>query len=286
MLSVGSLFSGTGAIELGLKEARGFKIMWNCEVEPYCSVLLQERTGLPNLGDIEHVAWQEVPRVDVLCGGSPCQDFSVAGKGEGLKGSKSRLWFNFLEAIRILRPKYVLFENVSAITKRGLHVVLAGLAEAGYDAEWLDIRALDFGAPHKRERIFLVAYTKQRGLQTKSEHALSPESLSQEQRRAKTIDKGSCQATICYSDKGLCKCSQEEVCTRRSVFGLSDWEIEPAVGRVVNGTSSRLDSYIWRERIKALGNGVVPQITKWIGERIMQAELNTEKATRRNDENS
>lgn len=160
MLTVGSLFSGIGGIELGLEMTGGFRTLWHSEIEPYaCEVLAKHWPGVPNLGDITKINWNEIDRPDVICGGFPCQDISVAGKGAGIaEGTRSGLWFEFRRAIGVLRPRYVIIENVSALVIRGLDIVLADLAQAGYDAEWADIRAADVGAPHRRERIFIVAY--------------------------------------------------------------------------------------------------------------------------------
>src|SRR3990167_684603 len=158
MLKVGSLFSGIGGIDLGLERTGGFKIVWFSEIEPYCiEVLKKHWPEVKNHGDITKIKWEDVERVDVLAGGFPCQDISVAGKGAGIiEGKRSSLWKYFAAAIRALRPSYVIIENVSALSNRGLDVVLANLAKEGYDAEWLDLRASDFGAPHKRERIFII----------------------------------------------------------------------------------------------------------------------------------
>jgi len=94
----------------------------------------------------------------IIAGGFPCQDISVAGKGAGLDGTRSGLWFEYARLIGEIRPRYAIMENVGALTHRGLDRVLGSLAEIGYDAEWQDIRASDVGAPHRRERIWIVAY--------------------------------------------------------------------------------------------------------------------------------
>lgn len=161
MLTVGSLFSGIGGLEKGLEDTGGFRTVWQCEIEPYPSAVLRKHwPGIPNLGDITKVRWEDVKRPDLICGGFPCQDISWAGKGAGIeKGARSSLWFEYAKAIRILRPRYALMENVPALTHRGLSRVLASLAEIGYDAEWFHLSAADVGAWHKRERIFILAYT-------------------------------------------------------------------------------------------------------------------------------
>ena len=111
------------------------------------------------LGDITQIDGTKLPKGEwIIAGGFPCQDISVAGKGAGLAGSRSGLWFEYARLIGELRPRYAIMENVGALTFRGLGAVLGSLAEIGYDAEWQDIRASDVGAPHRRERIWIVAY--------------------------------------------------------------------------------------------------------------------------------
>jgi len=160
MLTVGSLFSGIGGIELGLEATGGFRTIWHSEIDEYaCKVLAKHWPDVPNHGDITTIDWSRIDAPDVLCGGLPCQDISVAGKGAGIKdGTRSGLWFEFANAIRVLRPRYVLIENVAALIIRGLDIVLGDLAEIGYDAEWATVQAAQVGAPHKRERVFIVAY--------------------------------------------------------------------------------------------------------------------------------
>jgi DNA (cytosine-5)-methyltransferase 1 len=255
MISVGGLFSGYGGIELGLEQTKGFKTLWHCEIEPYPSAILHERfPGVPNLGDITKVKWNEQEhKVDIICGGFPCQDISQAGKRKGIiKGeTRSGLWGEFHRAIRILRPRYVLIENVSAITNLGLDIVLADLAQERYDAEWLDLRASDFGAPHRRERIFIVGYISNtddsRYIHSDVSHTLRKGFHGQQQ-----------------------PFRSEKTHSFKSEHG--GWETECGLDRVVNGLTRGLDSYIWRERIKALGNGVVPQVARWVGERILERE--------------
>jgi DNA-cytosine methyltransferase len=160
MITVGSLFSGIGGIDLGLERTGGFKTMWFSEIDAYASAVLKKHwPNVPNHGDITRIDWNGIERPDMLCGGFPCQDISIAGKGKGItKDTRSGLWFEFAKAIRILRPRYVLVENVAEILSNGLTIVLGDLAEAGYDAEWKIISAAEIGAPHTRKRVFVLAY--------------------------------------------------------------------------------------------------------------------------------
>ena len=155
----GSLFSGYGGLDLAIEEVLGATCAWHCEVDPAAARILAHRwPGVPNLGDITAVDWSTVEPVDILSGGFPCQDISSAGLKAGLeKGTRSGLWYRYADAVRVLRPRLVVVENVSALLARGVDVVLGSLAELGYDARWTSVRAADVGAPHRRERIFLVA---------------------------------------------------------------------------------------------------------------------------------
>lgn len=158
-MKIGSLFSGLGGLELGLEWAGVGHTVWQCEQNTAAQAVLRRHwPGVPVYSDVRTIGASNVEPVDVLCGGFPCQDISVAGNGAGLEGARSGLWFEYLRLIRELRPRYVVAENVAALITRGLEVVLGGLAESGYDALWLPIRASDVGAPHRRERIFIVAW--------------------------------------------------------------------------------------------------------------------------------
>jgi len=156
-MNVGSLFSGIGGIEIGF-EKQGFKTKWFVENDLYAREVLKKRFPEAILyGDITKIDFTKVPRVDILTGGFPCQDISNAGKRAGIEGSRSSLWKHYLRAISVLRPRYALIENVSALLGRGLDVVLCDLAQVGYDAEYHCVSASSVGAPHRRDRIFIVA---------------------------------------------------------------------------------------------------------------------------------
>lgn len=159
---IGSLFSGVGGLTAAVEQVTGGDLAWYSEVDPAaCRVLAERFPGVPNLGDVTAVDWAAVEPVDILEGGFPCQDISHAGKGAGIKeGTRSGLWFHFAAAIGVLRPRLVVLENVAAITAGGggLDVVLASLAEIGFDAEWGCLPAAAVGACHRRDRWFCVAW--------------------------------------------------------------------------------------------------------------------------------
>jgi DNA (cytosine-5)-methyltransferase 1 len=164
-LTVGSLFSGIGGLDLGLEWA-GFETKWFCEIEEFPQKVLKHHwPEVPIYNDVREITADTVIPVDVIAGGFPCQDISWAGIGRGIdynlseqEGTRSGLWWEMWRVIRNLRPRYVIAENVPALTHRGLDIVLGSLAQIGYDAEWQTISAASVGAPHIRERVFIVAY--------------------------------------------------------------------------------------------------------------------------------
>ena len=140
MLKIGSLFSGIGGIELGFEKAGEFKTIWFVENNEFCQKVLRKHWAYAKIhGDIAKIRWNCLERPDILTGGFPCQDISVAGKGKGITGKRSGLWKYYAEAIGILRPKYAVIENVPMLINRGLNVILADLAKNGYDAEWFNL---------------------------------------------------------------------------------------------------------------------------------------------------
>jgi DNA (cytosine-5)-methyltransferase 1 len=154
---VGDLFSGIGGFSLGLERA-GMRTAWFAETDPFASAVLRKHwPEVPNHGDVRSIRAGAVERVDVLCGGFPCQDISVAGLGRGLEGERSGLWREYARIIGELRPRYVIVENVAALLGRGLDRVLADLAALWYDAEWHVIPAAAVDAPHLRERVWIIA---------------------------------------------------------------------------------------------------------------------------------
>ena len=164
MKNVGSLFSGIGGFELGF-EREGFETKWFIENNEYCQAVLRKNfPNIPIYEDIQETEFRKLKRVNILTGGFPCQDISCANpRGEGISGERSGLWSYYAKAIREIRPEYAVIENVPMLANRGLNVVLGDLAENGYDAEWFCLRASDFGALHRRERLFVIAYPMRMG---------------------------------------------------------------------------------------------------------------------------
>ena len=160
---LGSLCTGYGGLDLGALAAfGGGRMAWCADIDPGVQLILAARMpGVPNLGDLRLVDWTTVDPVDVLTVGFPCQEISAAGQRKGItEGTRSGVWIDVVRGIRVLRPQLVIVENVAALRWRngGLHRVLGDLAEAGYDTVWRSVRASDIGAPHRRERVFLLAW--------------------------------------------------------------------------------------------------------------------------------
>lgn len=152
-MRVGSLCTGYG----GLDMAVGGDLVWVSDIDKgACALLAHRHPDIPNLGDLKKIDWSAVEPVDVLTAGYPCQPFSVAGKQKGAEDER-HIWPWIIEGIRILRPTRVVLENVAGHLRLGFGDVLGSLAEAGYDAEWVSVRASDVGAAHNRNRVFVVA---------------------------------------------------------------------------------------------------------------------------------
>ena len=245
-LTFGSLFAGIGGIDLGLERA-GMQCAWQVEIDDYATrVLTKHWPDVPKFRDVRECSARNLSAVDCIAGGFPCQDISKAGRGSGLAGKRSGLWFEFWRLIRELRPRYVVVENVSALLTRGMGTVLGNLAEIGYDAEWQCIPAASFGAPHLRERIFIVAYP----------HRINGN------RRA--VFDGAIY-------KAFTKKSEGWLSDGRSV-GITDGQGIRRVRRipdsricgVAHGLPARMD------RLRGLGNAVVPQIDEFVGQCIVR----------------
>ena len=161
-LSVLDLFAGIGGFTLGLHKTNLYETKYFCEWDESCQKVLKKHwPEIPCFGDIKELSKSNLSSdIDVITGGFPCQDISLAGKGAGLEGARSSHWYHYLRLISEIKPKGVIIENVSALRNRGLETVLQNLYEVGYDAEWHCITASYFGAPHERDRIWIIAYRR------------------------------------------------------------------------------------------------------------------------------
>lgn len=231
-LTVGSLFSGIGGIDLGLERA-GLDVRWMVERDPYCQgVLRRHWPDIPLYDDITTTDWKDVERVDVVAGGFPCQPFSYAGLRAGV-GDDRWLWPAIVACLRALRPRYVLLENVAALLSDAdaFGAVLGDLHLLGFDAEWSTLPACAVGAPHTRDRVFVLAYATNRD---------EPDHLPSDRR---------CAAGP-WQSRG----------SRRSP-GRDWWLSEPPVDRVAHGLPLR----VVRDGLHALGNAVVPAVAEAVG---------------------
>jgi DNA (cytosine-5)-methyltransferase 1 len=265
LLTFGSLFAGIGGFDLGFERA-GMVCKWQVEINDYANrVLAKHWPNVHRERDIRECGRHNLERVDVICGGFPCQDISYAGLGAGLDGERSGLFFEAIRLVRELGPRVVVLENVAALLTRGLDRVLGTLAEVGFDAEWHCIPAAAVGAPHIRDRVFVLAYSESDRNSKREKRA----------RRSGTDKQGAFwmdSDTNSLRSQGIWASRFEVVEARHeereseggSHGGGQPWAIEPDVGRVANGVPARVD------RLRGLGNAVVPQVAEWIGKRIVE----------------
>lgn len=256
-LKVLDLFSGIGGFSLGLERTGGFETTAFCEIDPFCRrVLAKHWPGVPCFEDVTTLRGEDVGSVDAICGGFPCQDISLAGDGAGLEGERSGLWREIARLVRELRPRLVLVENVSALLGRGLDRVLGDLAALGYSAWWRCIRASDVGAPHGRDRIWIVAYPEHRGLSFGRRIASACDTLLRSSGVPGDVAPGRIEQTpslVAVRQAGVGRHTQ------------AHWRTEPRVGRVAHGVPDRVG------QLSSYGNAVVPQIPELIGHAILES---------------
>lgn len=233
-LKVLDLFSGIGGFSLGLERTGGFETVAFCEIEDYPRRVLKKHwPKVPIYDDVRTLTADALSRdgiaVDVICGGFPCQDVSRAGKRAGIGGARSGLWSEFGRLVCELRPQFIIVENVSALLDDGMGVVCGDLASLGYDAEWHCISAAAVGAPHDRDRIWILAYPNEMGRKVPNQPFTGRSLSGYWLDRVEPIGRAS----------------------------------EPHLVRMGNGFPDDVD------RIAALGNAVVPQIPELIGRAIL-----------------
>lgn len=241
--TMGSLFSGIGGFDLGFERA-GFEIAWQVEIDPYCrKVLAKNFPDAERFEDVRIVGRETLRSVDIICGGFPCQDISIAGNRDGITGTRSGLWIHFKRIISELRPRVVLLENVRAllspiqregwVESAGIATVLGDLAEIGYDAEWDNVSAAFIGAPQPRERVWILAYPSG-------------------QRNARLIES----FDISRARQGWSGCQANLQRIADSALIGTDCFPQP----LLRGMDDRPAN--WMDRVAACGNAVIPQITE------------------------
>lgn len=343
-LRVLDIFSGLGGFSLGLERA-GMETVAFCEIDPLCQAILKKHwPDIPIYPDITKLTGAEIyanhGRIDCIAGGFPCQSVSVAGRKDGFANKeKSGLWYEYRRLIAEVRPRWIIIENVRNLLNIGFAEVLQDLSDLGLDAEWEVISASSVGAPHLRERLWIVAYPHGDGLRDRREWGpegkteaspLPPDDGPEKclantdnsgcgkQRGALTIptkplSPSQCGGVSQLADANLLgrqescepqplrpgqttpisapKCCGGGAIPNTHLPGLWEafatpeeksqwwaeatasfrnrWEIEPPVCRVANGLPPGLDK-LRRERIRALGNSLVPQIAELIGRQIIK----------------
>jgi DNA (cytosine-5)-methyltransferase 1 len=244
-LTLGSLFSGIGGFELGFQNASDlFKVKWQIENDPFCTSILERRfSKAKRYSDIKKVNVDEIERTDIICAGMPCQPYSFAGRRNGSNDSRY-LWPETFNIVRGVRPSWFILENVRGLltTEKGqiFSKILSDLASIGYNAEWEVLSARAFGAPHKRDRIFIVAYPIGKGLQRP------------------------------FFEGGVCSL-QEQTPTEfgnRSVACGAWWSQNISNIRMGDGVPLRLA----RSRVKSYGNAVCPPVIEFLAKRILEME--------------
>jgi DNA (cytosine-5)-methyltransferase 1 len=264
---IGSLFSGIGLLDYGVECAGLGQVIWQCEIEPFCrSVLAGRFPGCKLHSDVREINATNVEPIDIIIGGFPCQDLSVSGKGLGLAGSRSGLWFEYLRLIQELSPVGVIIENVTGLIRRGLDTVIQGLYDAGYKVEASIISADMLSAPHARDRLFIVAWN------ASLVHALAD--------RERSDGRGVCQKNRTRDKNPIS-------------FRGPNRKPEPGLGGAPYGCTNILDSTRWparpleiphswepprssaqdkisKMRRAALGNAVVPQCAFVAAKRLLQ----------------
>jgi len=276
-LTVGSLFSGIGGIDLGLERA-GMTVKWQSEIDPYaCEVLKKHWPDIPNLGDIKTVDWSTVEPVDLIAGGYPCQPFSTAGKRQG-ENDLRHLWPYFRDAISAIRPRFALLENVRGHLTMGGTTVIGDLTQIGYDCEWQVVSAASVGAPHRRDRIIIVAYPQGECGDVVNDYSgssMGPKTMQQSRNDSRPKNVADTYNAGNRTPQLETVKDWQKIEQRRQIFSFAEpgrfcgipnwWEVEPNMGRMANGVPSRVD------RLRGLGNAVVPQVAEYVGRLILQS---------------
>lgn len=271
--TVGSLFSGIGGIDLGLQRA-GWQIAWQVEIDPFCRrVLAKHWPAVPVFHDVRKVGADCLSPVDMIAGGFPCQDLSIAGSRSGINGQRSGLFWELARIVRSLRPRFVFLENVPGLLHSGggFGSVLGSLAAGGYCVAWDCIPAGFVGAPHIRDRLWIVAsrnVSDAIGDAIRIERQWSGEQYA-ESGSSEPGNNGAARTLANPNGEGIVP----ETGTEQEIRGRTSdrdreiwnhWSTEPGVGRMAHGVPGRVD------RLRGLGNACVPQIPELIGRRLLE----------------
>jgi len=249
-LTFGSLFAGIGGFDLGFERA-GMVCKWQVEIDDYANrVLAKHWPNVHRERDIRECGARNLEAVDVICGGFPCQDISLAGDGAGIDGTRSGLWSEYARIVRELGPRFVIVENVAALLIRGFDRVLGTLANLGYDAEWSCVSACSMGAPHSRDRMFIVANRREVGRYRSGRNTDGKHGVHRRLDNWKAAKGGSEWRDV--------------ECWIKSIMEDGGGIIPASErGGMADGVPNRLD------RIGGCGNAVVPQIAELIGRQVV-----------------
>ena len=260
-LSFGSLFAGIGGLDLGFERA-GLVCKWQVEINPYAQkVLAKHWPEVRRHDDVRTWPQPDTEYVDVVAGGFPCQDISFAGKGAGLQGERSGLFYEAMRIVCEMGPRYVVLENVAALLVRGMDQVLGTLASLGYDAEWECLPAAAFGAPHLRYRVFVLGWNANAmrcSGDNRSKRTIQNENTNTNRTSQASPDTNGERLPKRQGKDASGAWAQSWPKPSRSEW----WATEPTVGRVANGIPRRVD------RLRGLGNAIVPQVAEYIGHRL------------------
>jgi len=256
------LFSGIGGFSLGLERA-GMETVAFCEIEDFPrSVLAKHWPDVPIFRDVRSLDYDGT--VDLICGGFPCQPFSVAGQRKGADDDR-HLWPAMFGLIKKYKPRWVIGENVAGFVSMALDDVLTDLEGEGYRCQSFIIPACAVNAPHRRDRVWIVAHAESSNDRGGSGEFYKKNGGQIGQMRAKSSSSSQAQTSLADPESIYAQ-GQHNRQGEREFRGSSWWEIEPDVGRVANGVPRRVD------RLKSLGNAVVPQIPEILGLAIMEIE--------------
>jgi DNA (cytosine-5)-methyltransferase 1 len=267
MLRMIDTFSGIGGFSLAARWLGGIETVQFVERDKFCHRILSKHWPSVPIHDDICTYQPQSGSADIVCGGFPCQDISQAGKGAGLAGTRSGLFYELLRVVRLVGPRYIVLENVAAITHRGMDDVLGALAEAGYDTEWACIPAAAVGACHQRDRWWCVAYPADmlgHGGAGQDGDQCAGGLFGTGSEASATLDPNSKRL------EGPDKLGGGGAPWPAAIARLSpDWRSylsQPVLCRGDDGLSGRVD------RLKALGNAVVPQVAMISLARVLELE--------------
>jgi len=261
------LFSGIGGFSLGLERA-GWQTIAFCEIDEHCRAVL--RKHWPSVPVLQDVRSAEFPAADIICGGFPCQDISYAGKRTGITGERSGLFWQMLRAVRLVRPRYVIVENVAALSTDGMDRVLGTMADERYDAEWDCISARDLGAPHGRPRMWIAFADTDREQWTPGfdQGVRRREREPQEEDAQAHPNTHGSRKLQPFGLFGYVRRRLADGATR--AFWECDWQTKfEALRGMDDGVPTRLDRHRDSRSVGRLGNAVLHQIPWLIAEAII-----------------